>query len=231
MSIERDFGREMYPFLQAAGDGAPASRSDAARRHAVRESTRAKCRDAVAARRQLVTEYRDLLAEASLAMAGAFARGGKLLAFGNGGSATDAEDAASDCMAPPRAGWRALPALSLAADSAVVTAIANDVGVEHVFLRQVIACGERGDIALGFSTSGSSPNVIAAFREASRRGLVTVAFTGGDGGALARSADVVDFCFVARLDYIPRIQEAHATAWHILLALVHDVLSGAEAIA
>ncbi len=231
MTKERDFGREMYPFLHARDTTASAPRADAERRDAVRESTREKCRDAIAVRRQLVSEYRDQFAETAIAMAGAFARGGKLLAFGNGGSATDAEDAASDCLAPPMAGWRPLPAISLTGDSAVVTAIANDVGVEHIFTRQLIAFGQRGDIALGFSTSGGSPNVISAMKEGKRRGLITVALTGGDGGALARSSDVVDFCFVARLEYIPRIQEGHATAWHILLELVHAVLSSGEAAA
>ncbi|MDQ6830679.1 MAG: SIS domain-containing protein [Gemmatimonadota bacterium] len=229
MTIERDFGREMYPFLHAVGTSWSSTRPDIA--HAVGESTREKCRDAVAVRRQLVIEYRHQLVDAAIAMAGAFSRGGKLLAFGNGGSATDAEDAVTDCMAPPVDGWRALPAIGLTEDSAIVTAIANDVGAEHIFARQVIALGARGDIALGFSTSGSSPNVVSALKEAKRRGLLAVAFSGGDGGAMARASDVTDFCFVARLDYIPRIQEGHATAWHVLLELVQDVLSTAEAVA
>ncbi|MGQ0539832.1 MAG: D-sedoheptulose-7-phosphate isomerase, partial [Gemmatimonadaceae bacterium] len=153
-----------------------------------------------------------------------FARGGKLLAFGNGGSATDADDAASDCLTPPLPGWRALPAISLPADSAMLSAVANDVGLGSVFVRQVIALGERRDIALGISTSGNSQNVMAALVEAKRRGLLTVAFVGYDGGDIARSGNA-DYCFVARREFVPRIQEGHATLWHTLLELVQTVLT------
>jgi D-sedoheptulose 7-phosphate isomerase len=157
-------------------------------------------------------------------MAERFARGGKLMAFGNGGSATDADDAAADCLTPARDGWRPLPALSLPADGATGSAVANDVGVEHVFVRQIVALGESRDIALGISTSGRAANVIAGLSEAKRRGMLTVALTGYDGGAIARDRRT-DFCFVARHEFVPRIQEGHATLWHCLLALVHDELT------
>ena len=127
-------------------------------------------------------------------------------------------------MMPPLAGWRALPALSLPNDSATVTAVANDVGLDHVFTRQLGAIGERGDIALGFSASGNSANVVAAFTEAKRRGMLTIALTGYDGGAVARTG-AVDFCFVARREFVPRIQEGHATLWHTLLDVVQHVLA------
>jgi D-sedoheptulose 7-phosphate isomerase len=216
----RDYGRDLYPFLYEAPGG---STLDAVLAE-VRRSTAQKCRDVVALRRQLVAEYADLLVDAAEAMAAAFARGGKLLAFGNGGSATDAQDAAADCVAPPCARWRPLPALALTNDVAVVTAVGNDVGFEHVFARQLIALGEPGDIALGISTSGNSPSVVAALAEARRRGLLTVALAGYDGGAMARDG-VADFCFVARLAYVPRIQEGQATVWHALLELVQEVLA------
>ena len=221
-SPERDFGRELYPFLYDGGRARDPRTTDAVLAE-VRESTLQKCRDVAALRRQLADEYLDTLVEAAEAMAAAFARGGKLLAFGNGGSATDAQDAAADCLVPPLPRWRALPALALTNDVAVVTALANDVGVENVFSRQVIAFGERGDIALGFSTSGNSANVVAGLAEARRRGLLTVALAGYDGGAMARGA-VADFCFVARAEHVPRIQEGHATVWHALLELVQQGL-------
>ena len=217
-SPERDFGRELYPFLYDGGRARDPRTTDAVLAE-VRDSTLQKCRDVAALRRQLAEEYLDTLVEAAEAMAAAFARGGKLLAFGNGGSATDAQDAAADCLLPPDSRWRALPALALTNDVAVVTALANDVGVENVFSRQVIAFGERGDIALGFSTSGNSANVVAGLAEAKRRGLLTVALAGYDGGAMARG-DIADFCFVARAEHVPRIQEGHATVWHALLELV-----------
>ena len=222
MSAERDFARELYPFLyaRAEGDTEPV----AALLASVRNSTLAKCAEVAALRRELLSEYEEQLGRAATAMADRFANGGKLLAFGNGGSATDADDAAIDCMTPPRAEWRALPALSLPADSATVTALANDVGLENVFARQLGAVGDRGDIALGISTSGNSGNVVAAFTEARRRGLLTIALTGYDGGAVARTG-AVDFCFVARREFVPRIQEGHATLWHTLLELVHSALA------
>ena len=214
--------RELYPFLHAS----PAHEGDAERAlllASVRRSTLDKCADVIALRTEMLAEHRGLLAGAADAMAGRFSSGGKLLAFGNGGSATDADDAAADCLSPPVAGWRSLPALSLSSDSASVTAVANDVGLESVFARQIIALGERGDIALAISTSGHSANVVAGVAEAKRRGLLTVAFTGYDGGALARGG--VDFCFVARREFVPRIQEGHATLWHTLLELTQDALA------
>lgn len=221
-SPERNFERELYPFLYdtpVRGD----TKLDAVLAE-VRGSTLQKCHDTVELRRQLIAEYAETLVEAAEAMAEAFGRGGKLLAFGNGGSATDAQDAAADCLVPPDSRWRALPALSLVNDTAVVTALANDVGVENMFSRQVIAYGERGDIALGISTSGNSANVIAALAEARRRGLLTIGLAGYDGGAMARGA-ALDFCFVARLEYVPRIQEGHATLWHTLLELTQERLA------
>lgn len=218
----RDFGRDLYPFLYEA------PQSDAARLDLVladvRTSTLQKCRDVVALRRQIVEEWGDLLVLAAGAMADAFAGGRKLLAFGNGGSATDAADVAADCLAPPFAHWRALPAIALTNDIAVVTAVANDVGFENVFSRQVIALGSAGDMALGISTSGNSRNVVAGLVEARRRGLLTVVLTGNDGGAMARPG-VADFCFVVRTEYIPRIQEGQATLWHALLELVQEQLA------
>lgn len=215
----------LYPFLHPAPAGTQAVRE--ALLASVRASTLAKCAEVVALRRELLSEYAEQLAEAAAAMARCFGDGGQLLAFGNGGSATDADDAATDCMTPPVRGWRALPAVSLPADSATGSAIANDVGVEAVFARQVGALGRRGDIALGFSTSGNSANVVRGLAEARRRGLTTIAFAGYDGGAVARGG-MVDFCFVARREFVPRIQEGHATLWHSLLELVQHGLRPLE---
>ncbi|MEO6526650.1 MAG: SIS domain-containing protein, partial [Gemmatimonadaceae bacterium] len=152
MSDARDFSRELYPFLYPSSPsmspgGGEASRS--ALIDAVKRSTMEKCADTTSLRRELLAEYVDELRGAAGAMAERFERGGKLLAFGNGGSATDADDAVMDCLAPPVAGWRPLPAVSLSADSATVTAVANDVGLESVFVRQIIALGDRADIAFG----------------------------------------------------------------------------------
>ena len=221
MTAERDFARDLYPFLYAPVAGAV--ESGTALLDTVRRSTLAKCADVIELRSEMLAEYEAQLEHVAQLMADRFARGGKLLAFGNGGSATDADDAAADCLSPPHAAWRALPALSLPADSATMSAITNDVGLASVFARQIGALGARDDIALGFSTSGNSGNVVAAFAEARKRGMFTVAFSGYDGGDVARSG-TVDACFVARREFVPRIQEGHATLWHVLLELVHSAM-------
>ncbi|MDQ2664571.1 MAG: SIS domain-containing protein [Gemmatimonadota bacterium] len=214
-SESRDFGRELYPFLYAStGAGGGVALLDA-----VKQSTLAKCAEVVALRNEMLAEFEEDMENAATAMAARFTAGGTLIAFGNGGSATDADDAASDCMSPSFPVWRRLPALSLTAECATVTALMNDVGFEHVFSRQVAALGKRGDIALGFSTSGNSANVVSAMKQARRRGLLTIAFSGYDGGALTKTGDV-DHCFIARREYVPRIQEGHATMWHALLEQV-----------
>lgn len=214
---------DLYPFLQEA----PPPAADALDRvlAEVRASTLQKCADIVALRRQVAATSAHAIADVARAMAERFAGGATLLAFGNGGSATDAQDAAADCRTPPLPGWRALPAVALTEQPAMVTAVANDVGYEHVFARQIVALARPCDIALAFSTSGNSPSVSAGLAEASRRGLLTVALAGYDGGALARSPDV-NWCLVARHEYVPRIQEAQATVWHALFEAVHEVLEG-----
>jgi D-sedoheptulose 7-phosphate isomerase len=218
-----DLNRELYPFLY---DDAPSSADLARVLEAVSASTRQKCADVVALRTRVLLECGDVIAHAGAAMADAFRRGGKLLAIGNGGSATDAQDAAADCLSPPVSGWRALPALALVNDMAILTAVANDVGFEHVFTRQLDAFASPGDIVLAFSTSGNSPSIVNAVRYAKRAGLLTVALCGYDGGAIANAA--CDFCIVTRAEYVPRIQEAQATVWHALLELIHASLAGAE---
>lgn len=216
------FERALYPFLYD-GPAPDAARLESVLAEAAR-STRQKCGDVIALREQIRGEYGGALVAASVAMAERFASGGKLLTFGNGGSATDAHDAELDCLIPPRPRWRPLPALALTGDTGVVTAIANDVGIDRVFMRQVIAFGETGDIALGFSTSGNSRNVVEGLAEARRRGLLTVAISGNDGGTMA-APGFADHSFVARAEHLPRIQEGHATIWHVLLELVQATLS------
>ena len=142
-----------------------------------------------------------------------FARGGRLLALGNGGSATDAMDIVADFVAAGH------PALDLTQDSAIITALANDIGSEAIFSRQVIAHGRAGDVLVVLTTSGSSANVVEALAEARRRGLATVAFAGYDGGRIADER-LADHLVITPSQHIPRIQEAQATAYHLLRAMV-----------
>jgi len=209
-----DYDRLFYPFLfeggTASADGVLAQ---------VRHSTVEKCRDVIAIRRATLESHRDTIVEAGLAMACAFVGGGMLLAFGNGGSATDAQDLVADLSNPPLDGCPSLPAVSLTNDIAVVTAVANDVGFDNVFARQVIAFGRAGDIAFGISTSGNSTNVLVGLEQARKQGLLTVGLAGYDGGKMARSS-AVDYCITAQAEYIPRIQEAQATVYHAILEVV-----------
>jgi D-sedoheptulose 7-phosphate isomerase len=147
-------------------------------------------------------------------MADRFARGGRLFTCGNGGSATDAEGVAALFAVPP-AGGQPLAARSLVADVSILTALSNDIGFEVVFSRQLIAHAREPDIVMGFSTSGNSANLIAAFEHAAGAGLLTVGIAGYEGGAMAAS-DAVTHCLVVRSDSVHRIQEAQSALAHEL---------------
>lgn len=144
--------------------------------------------------------------------------------MGNGGSSCDAAHIAVEFNHPVTAGRPALAAVNLTADLAMISAVGNDVGFEHVFVRQVIAQARPGDGLIGVSTSGNSPNLIAAFAKAKELGLVTIGLAGGDGG-LMRRAGTVDHCLVVPSSSIHRIQECHVAAYHILRDLVHTPLA------
>ncbi|MDB5076012.1 MAG: sugar isomerase [Chloroflexi bacterium] len=169
------------------------------------------------------TEVESLVALAR-AIAERLAQGGKLIAFGNGGSATDANDLVADCVAPPP-GITPIPAISLAAEPANLTAIANDIGSEAMFARQLIAHAHTADVAVGISTSGGSANILAALAEARKRGLLTVGIVGYDGGKIVRD-HLVDHALVVRSDYIPRIQEVQASLYHVLRGLIETFQGG-----
>ncbi len=151
------------------------------------------------------------------AIAGTLQRGGKVLVFGNGGSASDAQHFAAELVGRYVRDRRALPAIALTVDTSILTAVANDYGFDRVFSRQVEALGAPGDVAIGISTSGQSPNVVAALKVARERGLMTVAVTGGDGGPVGRAAEIqVNVPDRAT----PRVQEVHRTLFHVICELV-----------
>jgi D-sedoheptulose 7-phosphate isomerase len=200
----------LYPFLgQSKHDAASLEKE-------VAESIRMKVRHDARLRTQVAEEQSERMAATALAMDDRVRRGGKLILFGNGGSATDANDWALDCIAPPN-GWRSIPAISLAMEPANLSAIANDVGTDVVFLRQLIAHARPEDVAVGISTSGGSRNIVVALEEARKRGLLTVALLGYDGGEILRRS-LADFPLIVRCDYIPRIQEVQASIYHTLRA-------------
>lgn len=184
----------------------------------VAESIRAKVQEDAKLRKQAADERSGSIANAAIAMAERVRQGGKLILFGNGGSATDANDWAIDCIAPP-SGYRPIPAISLAFEPANITALANDVGTEVIFLRQLIAQARPQDVAVGISTSGGSKNVILALEEARKRNLLTVALLGYDGGEVVRRG-LADHALVVASDYIPRIQEVQASIYHTIRELL-----------
>jgi D-sedoheptulose 7-phosphate isomerase len=202
----------LYPFLAESESDVESVTDD------VRRSAQMKADEVGALREQTLTEGREALTGAAADLRRCFEAGGKLLALGNGGSATDAMDAVADFRAAPQ-GWSARPAIDLTEDPAILTAIANDIGVEEIFQRQVIAYGRSGDALLALSTSGNSANVIEALGEARSRGLTTVAMVGYDGGRVA-AEQLADRVVVTRSEHIPRIQEAQASAYHVLRELV-----------
>lgn len=188
----------------------------------VADSITIKVQEDAKLRTQIANEQAEHIIAAALAIADRVRRGGKLILFGNGGSATDANDWAIDCIAPP-AGYSPIPAVSLAFEPANITALANDVGTEVIFLRQLLAQARPNDIAVAFSTSGGSKNVILALEEARKRGLLTVALLGYNGGEIVRRA-LADHPLVVHSDYIPRIQEVQASVYHTIRELLELIL-------
>jgi D-sedoheptulose 7-phosphate isomerase len=196
----------LYPFLAEGCADPEAVIAD------VRESVLMKADEVQALRERTVEEGETSLAAAAASIRAVFARGGRLLALGNGGSATDAMDLVADLVSAGR------PAIDLTADSAIITAVANDIGPEAIFARQVIAYGRPGDVLVALSTSGNSPSMTSALAEARRREVETVALVGYDGGHVAADA-LADHVVISPSQHIPRIQEAQATAYHLLLEM------------
>jgi D-sedoheptulose 7-phosphate isomerase len=208
----------LYPFIESEERDTAGLLTDLAR------SAEAKILESLTLRTVTLERCQDQLASIGAVMADRFAAGGRLFAFGNGGSATDAEGAADLFRRPPHG--HPLPALSLVDDRAVLTALANDVGFELVYSRQIIAHARPGDLALGFSTSGDSANLLAGFAESSRRGLVTIGLSGYEGGAMARS-EAVQHCVVVRSQSVHRIQEAQVAVLYELWSIVQRLIDPA----
>ncbi len=202
----------LYPFIDADEEDAPRLLASMAR------SAAAKLAESETLRHAVLDQYAEVVDRVGRELARRLARGGRLLAMGNGGSATDAEGLVALFADPPDG--VPFPALALTGEMAVVTALANDVGFDKVFSRQVMALAGPDDGLVGFSTSGDSVNLLRAFDEASARGLLTIGFSGLGGGAMAASGSV-DECLVVPSDSVHRIQEAQD-------ALAHGVWSAVQ---
>jgi D-sedoheptulose 7-phosphate isomerase len=210
----------LYPFLGREKQGTDNLVTEVA------NSIQMKVRDDALLRERVAREQSEQISGTARAIRERLQCGGKLILFGNGGSATDANDWAIDCVLPP-SGYQAVPAVSLSMEPANITAVANDVGTEVIFLRQLIAQAQPEDVAVGISTSGGSRNIIMALEEARKRNLLTVALLGYDGGEILRRS-LVDFPVVVHCDYIPRIQEVQASIYHIIRELL-EVLGRGQA--
>ena len=210
----------LYPFLGTEKQGTAGIVEEVA------ASILMKAQDDATLRAQVADQEVEQIAKSSLAIRERLRRGGKIILFGNGGSATDANDFAIDCVLPP-AGYQSIPAVSLSLEPANITAVANDIGPDAIFLRQLIAHARPEDVAIGISTSGGSRNIITALEEARKRDLLTVALLGYDGGEIKRK-QLADFPIVVTCDYIPRIQEVQASIYHVMRESL-EVLSSGQA--
>ncbi len=216
----KDFSRAFYPFLHEDETKLPDLMGD------LHFSLMEKVREGVEVRAEFFEKNSVQILALSRRLARSFHRGGKLLVCGNGGSATDAQHIAVEFMHPITVGRKALPAICLNNDMAMVTAVANDVSFADVFTRQIIALGKADDCLIGLSTSGNSENLIHAFRTARKMNLMTAGFAGGDGGKMAAAHEKgeLDFCLTVPTSSIHRIQESHVALYHILWDMVHSFL-------
>jgi|SRR5579862_1760961 len=222
----RELGHELgateflYPFLGREKQGTDDLIGQVA------DSILMKVRDDAKLRTTVAKDQSEQISNTAIAIHERLKKGGKLILFGNGGSATDANDWAIDCVLPPN-GYRPIPAVSLSVEPANITAVANDVGIDLIFLRQLIAHAAPEDVAIGISTSGGSRNIIMALEEARKRNMLTVALLGYDGGEIQRRG-LADFPLVVKCDYIPRIQEVQASIYHVIREMV-EVLDRGQA--
>ncbi|MCK4401097.1 D-sedoheptulose 7-phosphate isomerase [bacterium] len=177
--------------------------------------------ESITVKQDIIARQIDVIVKIVNSIADVLSSGGKLLVFGNGGSAADAQHMAAELVGRFELERSALPAIALTTDSSVITSISNDYSFNEIFSRQIEALGTQKDIALGISTSGNSENVLAGIRKAKSMELTTIGFSGGEGGELSKIADL---CFIAPSSSTPRIQEAHITVIHIICKLVEEKL-------
>jgi D-sedoheptulose 7-phosphate isomerase len=180
-------------------------------------------RETAASHERFAQAHLPVLVAAADAISRSLEGGGKLLAFGNGGSASDAQHLVAELIGRFEMERRSLPGIALTADSNIVTALANDYGYETIFTRQIEGLGRPGDVAFGISTSGRSPNVLAGLVAARAAGLVTIALTGRDGGPIGAAAEI--HINVADPS-TPRVQEVQRTILHAICSLVEGRLAG-----
>ncbi|WP_213763894.1 SIS domain-containing protein [Caballeronia sp. dw_19] len=208
----------LYPFLH--GEHQDAAKLDAV----LLESVAQKAQASIDAKRVFFADNATAVVAVAHAIADVYRRDGRLFSMGNGGSSCDAAHIAVEFLHPVTAGRPALTAVNLVADTAMMTAVGNDVGFAHIYVRQLVAQARRGDGLIGISTSGNSDNLLAAFAKAREMGVVTIGLAGHDGGKMV-APGALDHCLVVPSDSIHRIQETHVAIYHILWDLVHTLLA------
>jgi D-sedoheptulose 7-phosphate isomerase len=208
----------LYPFLYGTKKNATNENA------ALLESLNQKVVHSLETKEIFFKENGQKVIDVARAIAQVYRGKGRLFSMGNGGSSCDASHIAVEFLHPVTVGRPALPAVNLTADTAMMTAVSNDVGFDHIFVRQLIAQAKNGDGLIGISTSGNSQNLLKAFIRAKQMGLTTIALLGTDGGKIAKSTDV-DHCLVVQTDSVHRVQECHLVIYHILWDLVHTLLA------
>src|SRR5919205_155285 len=207
----------LYPFLHGKRQDSSSMNS------ALLESVRQKAAHHQSVAETFFAANGQKVVDAARAIADVYRRGGRLFTMGNGGSSCDAAHVAVEFLHPVTAGRVALTAIDLTADRTMMSAVANDVGFQHVFVRQLIAQARQGDGLIGLSTSGNSDNLVRAFLKAKEMGVTTIGLGGMSGGEMAKAG--LDHCLVVETDSIHRVQECHVVIYHILWDLVHTLLA------
>jgi D-sedoheptulose 7-phosphate isomerase len=209
--------RELYPFLHGRKADAQALNA------ALVESVKQKARHHQDVFESFFARNGQAVVDTARTIADVYRHDGRLFSMGNGGSSCDAAHVAVEFLHPITAGRPALTAIDLTCDSTMMTAIGNDVGFDHIFVRQILAQGRPGDGLIGISTSGNSANLVKAFSKAKEIGLRTIGLAGNTGGEMARIG--LDHCLIVETDSIHRVQECHVAIYHILWDLVHTLLA------
>lgn len=209
---------DLYPFLHNK------EKNSAQDTEGLLESIRQKSGESIEAKQLFFAKNTEALLDVARAIATVYQNNGRMYAAGNGGSSCDAAHFCVEFQHPVTAGRPALPAMNLLADTAMNSAVANDVGYSHIFVRQLDAYAREGDAFIGFSTSGCSENLLSAYQKAKQMNLVTLGLAGGDGGDM-KSSGLVDHCLIVESDSIHRIQEVHVACYHIIWDLVHTLLA------
>ena len=188
----------------------------------MKELIKKRIQESIDVKKKVIETQADTIARMVEEITSSFKQNGKVIFFGNGGSAADSQHVAAEFIGRFERERKSLPAIALTTDTSILTALGNDYGFESVFSRQLEGIGKKGDVAVAISTSGNSPNVLEGVRQAKKMGIKTLAFTGRDGGKLAKAGDV---SLIVPSDNTARIQEAHICIFHIICELVENNFS------